>query len=153
MQQTVKCEKKQSSFSTTVKQSAFNLKSAKNKSNEWNTSKQNGNSRIRPYYYTRNQMINRKAFNLKNSSFKLTFMLLVISFSFVLLNLPYLFGWCAFFYNMSFHRLDHVTSNNLFAFLQFSEIFYVLNYGLKFFIFCLTESTFKNKLKSISKFI
>lgn len=115
-----------------------------------NTKSEN-NSRIKPHYWTLDQVINRKRINPQKLSKKLTFTLVAISFSFVALNFPYLIGWAMFFYKATFNQFDLVTRNYLFSVLHISEIFYLLNYGLKFFIFCCTESSFQKKLKNLSE--
>lgn len=112
----------------------------------------NSNIRLKAHYWTFEQVINKnKKSNSSNAYKKMTIMLLVISFSFVALNLPYLIEWCIFFYKAAFHQLDTVSRHYLIAALQISEIFYILNYGLKFFVFCATGSTFRKKLRNISK--
>jgi len=113
------------------------------------------NLRLKPHYWTFEQKINRNKNNLLKATTKLTVMLLVISFSFISLNAPYLTGWLIFFYKQAFHQLDNLTRNYLVSFLQISEIFYIhiLNYGMKFFIFCASGTVFRNKLKNLSNYI
>lgn len=84
------------------------------------------------------------------SSLKMTMMLLITSFSFVVFNLPYLITWSFFFYQIAFDDLKIKMKNYLFALLQLAEIFYFFNYGFKFFIFCVTESRFREKLRRLS---
>ena len=55
---------------------------------------QNSMFRMKPHYSTLKQVINKKNYrSSKSSSKRLTVILLVISFSFVALNLPYLIEW------------------------------------------------------------
>lgn len=91
--------------------------------------------RVKPYYMTYEKMINKKAHKKQGSSKKLTLMLLVISFSFVVLNFPYLLEWMIFFYKTSSVQLDLIERNHLIAALQISEIFYVKNHMLHFEIY------------------
>ncbi len=76
-------------------------------------------------------------------------MSLIISFSFVITNMPYFIGWTVFFYKIAFENMNSTSQNYLFSILQLTEVFYVINYGLKFFIFCANGSMFRNKLKNI----
>ena len=98
--------------------------------------------------YEARHMINRKSINFEKSTPKLTCILMAISFSFVFLNLPYLILWTIYFYQIGFYQIDTASKNYLFALLHIAEIFYFINYGLKFFIICVTESFFRNKLKN-----
>ncbi len=54
------------------------------------SSRHSNSSKIKPFYMTEKQLIQSKTKTSKNSNIKLTIILLVISFSFVLFNLPYL---------------------------------------------------------------
>jgi hypothetical protein len=85
-----------------------------------------------------------------NDSVKITRMLLFMSFSYAVLNLPYFVSWCIFFYKMAFDKeqMSAVNKNYLFATIQFSEMFYVLNYGVHFFIYCFSGQRFRTLLKS-----
>lgn len=86
--------------------------------------------------------------NRKNFSSKITRMLLLISFSYALLNLPYFITWCLFFVRKN----DTVVKNNFFAALQISEIFYILNYCIYFYINFASGSLFRHQLYFICKF-
>lgn len=111
------------------------------------------NVKIKPHYVTQNELIKINTKFSKHSSKKLTLMLLVISFSFVFLNLPYLLTWTLCFYEATFQVIETHHKSFLFAALQVSEIFYVLNYAIKFYIYCTTSSLFKNQLKTTSNLI
>lgn len=102
----------------------------------------------KPHYLPFNQLLNKQTRNSTNYSKKITLILLLISFSLVILNLPYLISWFVYFCNVAFGSLESNQEHFLFACLQISEIFYVLNYGIKFYIYCTTSSLFNNQLKS-----
>ena len=98
--------------------------------------------RIKPYYSNINKIAN-KTNNSKNS----TRILLTISFVFILLNLPYLISWILFYYRVAFRDNDPELKDYLFATLQISEIFYVSNYAISFYLYCISGSKFRNQLK------
>lgn len=102
---------------------------------------------VKPHYMTENQLIKNRTKISKNSSKKMTIMLLFISFSFLFLNLPYFISWMMCFYEASLQKLEFKQKSYLYAALQISEIFYVLNYGIKFFIYCTSSTLFNNQLK------
>ncbi len=112
-------------------------------------SSQNSMLKVKPHYWTVEQLARRRKSSKLKSSKNLTLTLLFISFSFIILNLPYFFGWLMFFYQVVFNKLDSVDKNYLFAFLQISENLYVLSYGSKFFIFYVSGEFFRNKLHLI----
>jgi len=98
------------------------------------------------------QSVLRRAQNNRttNSSKKIATTLMIVSFSFAVLNLPYLCVWSA--YNLSEYKTNHMYQahdNYLFAFVKIAEIFFVLNYGIKFFIYCATGSIFRQRLYSL----
>jgi hypothetical protein len=85
----------------------------------------------------------------KDDSLKITRMLLFMSFSYAILNLPYFISWSLFFYKMAIQRSsDKIIRYYLFAGIQFSEIFYVLNYAIHFFIYCASGKRFRFLLKN-----
>jgi hypothetical protein len=112
-------------------------------------SSQNSMLKVKPHYWTVEQLARRRKSSKLKSSKNLTLTLLFISFSFIILNLPYFFGWLMFFYQVVFNKLESVDKNYLFAFLQISENLYVLSYGSKFFIFYVSGEFFRNKLHLI----
>lgn len=77
---------------------------------------------------------------------KLMQSLVLISFSYAILNLPYLITWFLFFYQIAFVEINTLNRNYLFGSVQIAEIFYVLNYGIKFYIYCLSGTLFRNQL-------
>ena len=140
--------------------STFNLKKKKKKNNNHKTeitsssSTNNDNNnkvKLRPYYLTIDQIINRVT-NKANKSKKITKMLILISFSYAFLNLPYLVAWSFYYYGSIFHNDDVVENNYLYAALKIAEIFYLLNYSIYFYIYYLSGSLFRNQLKYSSKY-
>jgi hypothetical protein len=109
-------------------------------------------TKVKPHYKTFDQIINLKLnkINKQNNSYT-TIMLLSVSFSFLILNLPYMICWLFYFNKLAFE--DDIDPFRYFDFLQITEIFYVLNYGLKFYIFYATGSTFRKKLEILSNLI
>lgn len=116
------------------------------------------NFKLRVYYMPSSQAAN----NVKTSNWsankrledsnKLATTLVLISLSYAIFNLPYLIVWFLFFYQTSFNDIEDSTRNYLFGILQISKIFFVLNYGLKFYLYCATGSVFRNQLKYSSEF-
>lgn len=80
---------------------------------------------------------------------KITTILILISFSYAILNVPYLITWCLFFNEFAINYEYHnpTVQNYLFAAFQISEIFYVLNYSLHFYFYCMTGTKFLSQLK------
>lgn len=73
--------------------------------------------------------------------------LLWISFSYAVLNLPYFVTWSLFFYEVAFQKMtDMVRKNNLFAAVQISELFFILNYSVQFYINYFTSLTFRRQI-------
>ena len=122
-------------------------------SNKESKRERKSNLKKKPHYLTLNQIINRNKRNSQNNSKKITILLIFISFSFIFLNLPYLLSWLLYSYDETFNKLDINTQNYLFTAIQISEIFYVLNYGIKFFVYCASGSKFNNQLKYSSIFL
>ncbi len=138
--------------------STFNIKKKKKKteitsSGGGSSSTNNDNKvKLRPYYLTIDQIINRVT-NKANKSKKITKMLILISFSYAFLNLPYLVAWSFYYYGSIFHNDDVVENNYLYAALKIAEIFYLLNYSIYFYIYYLSGSLFRNQLKYSSKYL
>jgi hypothetical protein len=86
---------------------------------------------------------------ISNDSAKVTHMLIVMSLSFAILNLPYFVTWCMFYYNVAIQ--DQTKSLYLIAFINLSEIFYVLNYGIHFFLYCASGKQFRKQFKMTFK--
>lgn len=83
-----------------------------------------------------------------DSNHKITRMLLLMSFSYAVLNLPYFISWCMFFYHIGFQSASNTLKYYLFSAINLSEIFYVLNYGVHFFIYCASGKKFRQLLRS-----
>ena len=82
----------------------------------------------------------------KNYSKKMTKTLLLVSFSYAFLNLPYIVAWYAY-YNQITLDIDITIKNNLFSKVQITELFNVLNYCIHFFLYCLSGSLFRFQLR------
>ena len=131
--------------------------------------KENNNYRLKPYYVAVNNQrntINRKDGNSK----KIAQTLFLVSFSYAFLNLPYLIAWYIyikdnfilyfyyytlysffrylFYYQVEISKVGETNKNYFFSIVQLTEILYVLNYGLKFYIFCVSGTIFRNQLKN-----
>jgi hypothetical protein len=97
----------------------------------------------KPYFLTMNQLINRVATKANNTR-RLTKILILISFSYALLNLPYCISWFMFNFIETSFKLEV---------LKICELFFYLNYGIYFYIYFLSGSMFRNQLKYSSIFI
>lgn len=104
------------------------------------------NFKLKRYYCNVEQATNQISQKLDETSKKVKKILIFISVSYALFNLPYLIVWLVYFYRISFTDVSDALENYLFASLQIAEIFNVLNYGLKFYIFCATGSKFRKQL-------
>ena len=109
-------------------------------------SKAKSQPKLKPHYWTKEQMSNNRKNKTKISTVRLTFMLLVFSFSFIALNVPYLTIWLIYFSRTAYHLMNAISSDLLFGALQITEILFILNYSIKFFL-CLTFSMFRTELK------
>jgi len=92
---------------------------------------------VKPYFLTMNQLINRVATKANNTR-RLTKILILISFSYALLNLPYCISWFMFNFIETSFKLEV---------LKICELFFDLNYGIYFYIYFLSGSMFRNQLK------
>ena len=88
-----------------------------------------------------------------SDSQKITRMLLIMSMSYAILNIPYFISWCLFFNEMSFNKQGFtiLRKNYYFGFINLTEIFYVSNYGIHFFIYCASGRRFRTQLKNAFK--
>ena len=104
-------------------------------------------AKLKPFYSSVIKIAN------KPNSNSATKILLLITFVFGILNLPYLIVWFIFYYQMAFNQMADMTIKDyLFALLQICEIFYMLNYAILFYIYCCSGSKFRNQLKCLSEF-
>lgn len=92
----------------------------------------------------RNSRISRKS----TDSNKITRMLLLMSFSYAILNLPYFISWCLFFKIGIGKDASQATKYYTFSATNLCEIFYILNYGIHFFIYCASGKKFRQLLKN-----
>ena len=107
--------------------------------------------KIKPFYLTLNQVINRVTIKANNSKI-LTKLIILISFSYVLLNFPYFIIWTVYYYNESvFNSRTTNLNSHWFVALKLAEIFYLLNYAINFYIYCASGSVFRKQLKYSSK--
>ena len=88
---------------------------------------------------------------MADDSKKITKTLVIISFSYALLNMPYLIIWAVYFYEIAFLQADLPVKNYLFSALQICEIIHILNYCLNFYIYCCSSSIFRNQLSYSGK--
>lgn len=112
------------------------------------------NSNLKPYYLSINQIIGRVA-HRASSPTKITRMLVIISFSYAVLNLPYLISWLI--YNYKYIRLISANNDDLsdrtnwYSMIKIAEIFNLLNYSISFYVYCASGSVFRNQLKYSSE--
>lgn len=104
---------------------------------------------LKPYYFSLNTPLNKT--ESLNSSKKIVRTLIFVSFSYALLDLPYLTTWLVYFYGKNFAHISSSLDDYLYSALKLAEIFYVLNYGIKFFVYCASGSLFREHLKYSSK--
>ena len=111
----------------------------------------NLNLRIKPYYMNMNQIIN-KVTEKANNSKKITKMLVFISFTNAFLNLPYFILWTLNYYEIMLNDSELLDQSDLYSALKISEIFYLLSFGVFFYIYYASGSVFRNQLKYSSNF-
>ena len=98
-----------------------------------------------------NLMNSNKKYKFNNEFQKITSLLILTSISFVIVNLPYFICWCLFFY---FYRIKHfnqhlIKNPTLIYFsgtINLTEIFYVLNFAINFFLYCASGKMFRQQL-------
>ena len=77
--------------------------------------------------------------------------LILISLFYAIFNLPYFVNWCCFYY---YEKLDsfpnEARQNYLYSALKVSELFYLLNYSVNFYIYAPSSSVFFSQLKNSS---
>ncbi len=107
----------------------------------------------KPFYMNINQIISRISHKSSDQK-KLTKVFSWISLSFAFLNLPYFIAWILFYYEYHFSRTAKESRlNYINSFVKLTEIFYILNYGIHFWIYLATSSVFRQQLKYSCKFI
>jgi len=85
---------------------------------------------------------------LEKSSKKAVKTLIRVSFSYVFFDMPYLIVWLIYFCNHNFGKMNQVNDDYLFSFLKMTEVFYLMNFSVKFFIYSFSGSLFRKNLKS-----
>jgi len=103
----------------------------------------------RTYFLNVDQLIKNMT-NQPNNTKNITNLLLVISFSYSLLNLPYLISWCSFYLGELMDRTP-LETNQIYSVIKISEIFFLINYSSNFYIYCLSGSIFRKQLKYSGK--
>lgn len=103
--------------------------------------------KIKPHYISRQQIANGRGNHAKTDG-NTSRTPIVILLVFIILNLPYLVVWCLFFYQVNFLKNNNPA---LFAALAICEIFYTANYSILFFVYCLTGSKFRQRLRYSGK--
>jgi len=89
--------------------------------------------------------IKKQSFKL-NYSKKITKTLVINSFSYAILNMPYVITWTFFYNEYHFSNASLLANDYVYLALQFTEIFSIFNYGLHFFLFCLSGTLFRRQL-------
>ena len=90
---------------------------------------------------------------------KTNIMLILISFSYVLLDLPYFVSWFIVYYHYDYNKFQHedshklisyaTVSNYLIGFINLTEILYLLNFGIHFYIYCGSSKIFRDQFRLI----
>lgn len=130
-----------------VNQSLLSVKSLEHLSSQKSLKK----LKIKPYYMPVSREADRgltkevNANNIKN-------VLILISFSFAFLNLPYLITWLVFIYQICSTKSEFALSTYLYVGLEVAEVFHILNYSVLFFIYCSPASIFRKKLMLLGKY-
>ena len=92
---------------------------------------------------------------------KTNLLLLFMSFSYVILDLPYLISWISLFYYGKYYKIldDDLVSlivystykNYLIGIINLTEVLYLLNYSIHFYIYCISSKTFCDRFKTLFK--
>ena len=106
---------------------------------------------LKSYDFKFDRAVNKRRSLRLMASKNMICIILLISFANIFLNLPYFVAWMIFFEKVASNELDSIEKNYFTSYLQIAEIFYILNYAIKFFIFCLKDSLLRNKVKSLRK--
>ena len=114
------------------------------------------------------QMISKKSTNIfvhnqnaKSKKAKTNIILLMISSSYVLLDLPYFISWLFLFCQEKYNILedekfdsiiDHsIYSNYIIGIINLTEVFYLLNFSIHFYIYVLTTKQFGHQFNNMFK--
>lgn len=101
--------------------------------------------RVKPFYLSMNQVINRETHNAQSSRM-LTKMIVLISFTYACLNLPYFILWLIYYYDEMLKK-ENNNNNYLGTALKIAELFYLLNFVLNFYIYAASGTLFRSQLK------
>ena len=107
--------------------------------------------KIKQFYSNTDQEINNIRQSTEQASRKLRKLLIMISITYAMFNLPYMVVWLFYFHSVYFEDLNENAENYLMAFLQLTEILAVFNYSSKFYIFCYSGTKFRRQLRHSSK--
>ena len=99
--------------------------------------------------------------NSKSKKAKTNCILLMISSSYVILDLPYFISWLFLFYQEKYNVCVHekfeslinhsIYSNYIIGLINLTEVFYVLNFSIHFYIYFLTSKQFGYQFKKMFK--
>ena len=92
---------------------------------------------------------------------KTNLLLFIMSFSYVLLDLPYLISWIGLFYLSKYyenlnHEVESVIAyssekNYMIGIINLTEIFYLLNFAIHFYIYCISSKNFCDRVAQLFK--
>ena len=143
-------KKKNSTTNFNLKSSLLNINKT-DSNNQLNIMSRNSfRNRLSSFNLNSRQLSSQKRNRINNST-KITKMLVLVSFSYAFLNLPYLIIWSMFFIQSALKHNNETARTYLFSMLQISEIFYILNYGVYFYINYASSSMFRDQIKQICK--
>jgi hypothetical protein len=121
-------------------------KNAKKKKENNNSLKLKNLVKLKPYYLNIDQVIKRVT-NKANQTERLTKLLVLISFSYAFLNLPYFLTWSMYYIEINFNKEDVISHNYMYLAVEITEIFYIIHYSIHFYIYCLSGSVFRSQLR------
>ena len=90
---------------------------------------------------THDELASRSELKKYKETKKMTRTLLIVSFSYVLLNLPYLIVWFIYY-------ILNDDSDYLYILFKLTEIIFLCNFGIKFFLYCVSGSVFRQRLST-----
>lgn len=103
------------------------------------------------YYSTFNEcaiiQFNNRLEKQKTYSTKITRTLVLISLLFAILNLPYFIAWC-----FNFHIKNDTKNFYTVIALKITELFYLSNYSIQFYINLFTSNVFRNQIRYICNY-
>jgi len=88
-----------------------------------------------------------------NNAKKVAKILMLISFSYVIFNLPYLIIWLIYYYMNKIKSTNPILTNYLFSLTRIAETLQILNYSIHLYVYCLSGESFRNQLnESLGKY-